>query len=79
MSRTWAPKPPLAMLVEQAGGRASDGSARILDLRLSDIQQTVPLVFGAVSLVDTVVDYVTGVSGDSTHFPLFENRSLLRN
>ena len=70
---------PLAMLVEQAGGSASDGGGRILDLELASLKQTVPLIFGASKLVDTVVDYVSGVSADSTHFPLFGNRSLLRN
>ena len=70
---------PLAMLMEQAGGTASDGSARILDLELSSLQQTVPLIFGVSNLVETVIDYVSGASAGNTHFPLFENRSLLRN
>lgn len=70
---------PLAMLVEQAGGSASDGGGRILDLALSNLRQTVPIVFGASNLVETVVDYVSGVSADNTHFPLFGHRSLLRN
>jgi len=38
---------PLAYLVEQAGGNASDGKRRILDLQPESIHQRVPLVIGS--------------------------------
>jgi fructose-1,6-bisphosphatase I len=37
---------PLAMLAEQAGGLASTGRERILDIRPTDLQQHVPLIIG---------------------------------
>ena len=39
---------PLAFVVEQAGGRASTGTRRILDIRVDSIHQRVPLVIGSV-------------------------------
>jgi fructose-1,6-bisphosphatase I len=38
---------PLALVVEQAGGRASTGQKRILDLRPESPHQQVPLVIGS--------------------------------
>jgi len=38
---------PLAFVVEQAGGKASTGARRILDLRAESIHQRVPLVIGS--------------------------------
>lgn len=49
---------PLAMLAEQAGGLASTGRERILDIRPTDLQQQVPLVIGnrqEVELYEKVV------------------------
>jgi fructose-1,6-bisphosphatase I len=38
---------PIAFLIEQAGGRATDGTRDILDLVPTDLHQNTPLVFGA--------------------------------
>ncbi len=38
---------PMAMLVEQAGGRASDGKQRLLDLEPSSLHQRVPVFLGS--------------------------------
>jgi fructose-1,6-bisphosphatase I len=38
---------PLAFVVEQAGGRASSGTARMLDIQADTIHQRVPLVIGS--------------------------------
>jgi fructose-1,6-bisphosphatase I len=38
---------PLAFLIEQAGGLATTGRERILDIRPNDLRQTVPLVIGS--------------------------------
>jgi len=38
---------PLAFIVEQAGGRASNGHQLIMDLKPTDVHQTVPLVIGS--------------------------------
>lgn len=42
---------PMAMVVEQAGGRASDGRTDILDLEPSDLHQRTPLYIGSAELV----------------------------
>jgi len=38
---------PMAFIVEQAGGRASDGQKRILDLRPAQLHQRTPLIIGS--------------------------------
>ena len=70
---------PLAMIVEQAGGRACDGTERILEKRLESLHQRVPLVFGSCDRVEEVIAYVSGQALETTHFPLFEHRGLFRN
>jgi fructose-1,6-bisphosphatase I len=39
---------PLAMVVEQAGGAASTGSARILEMQPTKLHQRVPLIIGSI-------------------------------
>ena len=70
---------PMAMLIEQAGGAASDGSQRILDMKLPSLHARVPLIFGSQDRVREVIDYISGEALNSGRFPLFVNRSLLRN
>jgi fructose-1,6-bisphosphatase I len=44
---------PLAFIIEQAGGKATDGMGnRILDIQPQDIHQRVPLYIGSAKLVD---------------------------
>ncbi|XP_058515906.1 fructose-1,6-bisphosphatase class 1-like [Ochotona princeps] len=45
---------PMAYLAEQAGGRATDGFDRILDIQPSELHQRVPLMIGSAKLVDRV-------------------------
>ncbi|MBD3842035.1 MAG: fructose-1,6-bisphosphatase [Campylobacterales bacterium] len=45
---------PMALIIELAGGRAIDGSTRILDLKLDSLHQTSPIYFGSVSEVNRV-------------------------
>jgi len=49
---------PLAFLVEQAGGRASDGKQRILDLQPTSIHQRVPLAIGSSEDVRLYEDFM---------------------
>ena len=44
---------PLAFVVEQAGGAATDGIRRILDIHPSELHQRIPLYVGSKSDVDT--------------------------
>lgn len=43
---------PLAFIVEQAGGKATDGYNRILDLDIKDLHQRTPLFIGSADMVD---------------------------
>lgn len=43
---------PLAMIVEQAGGMATDGSSRILDLKPTELHQRCPLYIGSKGMVE---------------------------
>ena len=43
---------PMALIAEQAGGRASTGSERILDIVPESIHQRIPLVIGSSNMVD---------------------------
>ena len=45
---------PLAFIVEQAGGKASDGFTRIMDLQPSSLHQRTPLVIGSSDMVSKV-------------------------
>jgi len=43
---------PLAMIVEQAGGSASTGNRRILDIQPTDLHERVPLIIGSTEDVE---------------------------
>lgn len=67
---------PIALLVEQAGGGATDGRRRILDLQPRALHQHVPLVFGSAREVERVrACYEHGPAG---RHPLFGERTLFR-
>ncbi len=70
---------PLAFVIEQAGGMASDGNQRILESRLLSLHDRIPLIFGSNDRVRSVIDYLSGEALENTRFPLFGNRGLLRN
>lgn len=46
---------PMAMLVEQAGGKAVSGTQRILDIQPTDIHQRTSVVLGSTTEVDAVL------------------------
>ena len=48
---------PMAMLVEQAGGAASTGRERILDVQPHKLHQRVPVILGSRAEVERVADY----------------------
>lgn len=48
---------PMAFLAEQAGGAASDGHRRILDIQPEGIHQRTPLIMGSKSEVDRVMQF----------------------
>jgi fructose-1,6-bisphosphatase I len=70
---------PLAMLVEQAGGGATDGVERILGKTPSDLHQRMPFVFGSSAMVDLVGAYHTDPAYAQDSSPLFRQRGLFQS
>ncbi len=72
---------PAALLIEQAGGAASTGRERILDVVPSHIHQRIGLIMGSRREVERLVDYHGAHDrGEPAVFeaPLFNARSLFR-
>jgi len=73
---------PLAMLVEQAGGAASTGKQRILELAPVSLHERVPVILGSKSEVERIEQYhrehEQGLDQPYTS-PLFNTRSLFMN
>ncbi len=65
---------PVAMLVEQAGGLATDGKDRILDQTPAELHARTPLVFGSRDKVSRVIAYHD--LPDNEISPLFGKRGL---
>ena len=72
---------PISLLVEQAGGRASTGRQRLLDLAPKTLHERVPLILGSRSEVDRIERYhrehASGLDRPYSS-PLFNERSMLR-
>ncbi len=49
---------PLAFIVENAGGKATDGQTRILDVQPTDIHQRIPLFIGSTHEVDLATRFL---------------------
>ncbi len=49
---------PIAFIAEQAGGMASDGTNRILDIKPTSIHQKVPYYVGTVDMVRKVEEFI---------------------
>ena len=49
---------PLAFIIEQAGGKASDGQRRILELTPTSLHQRTPLFIGSATMVATVEEFM---------------------
>lgn len=69
---------PIAMLMEQAGGGATDTARRVLEIEPETLHQRVPLVFGAAEEVSRIARYHTDPDGMAERSPLFGHRSLFR-
>jgi fructose-1,6-bisphosphatase I/sedoheptulose-1,7-bisphosphatase len=70
---------PMAMLVEQAGGAASTGRVRILDVSPTQIHQRIPIVIGSKNEVDHIERYHSAFDkGTDEPFPLFNERTFYR-
>lgn len=73
---------PMAMLIEQAGGAASTGRGRILDVAPEALHQRVPVILGSREEVERLEryhhEYDTGADRPYAS-PLFAERSLFRD
>lgn len=67
---------PMAMLVEQAGGAATDGSDRILSQSAPDLHARTPFIFGTSEMVERVSAY--NDLPDDEVSALFGKRGLFR-
>jgi len=70
---------PIAFLIEQAGGAATTGTQRILDILPVNIHERVPMIFGSKHEVKLVEQYYAEINPFHERPQLFKNRTLLRN
>jgi len=49
---------PLAFIVEQAGGKATDGQKRILDIEPTELHQRTQIVIGSENMVNKVEEFI---------------------
>lgn len=67
---------PISMVVEQAGGLASTGRERILDVVPSDWHQRIPLIFGSYEEVEYLEQLHRDLPARDYDSPLFHSRGL---
>lgn len=69
---------PAAFIVEQAGGRASTGLQRVLDIAPESLDQNVALMFGAADEIERLETYHREHNEREYDAPLFGARGLFR-
>lgn len=69
---------PLSWIVEQAGGRATTGRDRVLDVVPASLHQKTPLICGSRDEVDRVIRISSGQEFKGDRSPLFGRRGLFR-
>ncbi len=70
---------PVAFLCEQAGGLATDGVNRVLDIEPASLHQRTPFVFGSRGKVERVRRYLLDPATTHERSPLFARRGLFRD
>ena len=73
---------PMGFVVEQAGGKASTGRQRIMDIEPEQIHQRVPVILGSKNEVDRLVHYHEEYDAGTDkpyESPLFNERGLYRS
>jgi fructose-1,6-bisphosphatase I len=70
---------PIALLIEQAGGIATDGFSRTLDLIPGDLHEHVPLIFGSTDKVARVMELYAESVPQAGQRPLFAVRGLFKS
>ncbi|MFT3732471.1 MAG: class 1 fructose-bisphosphatase [Hyphomicrobium sp.] len=69
---------PLSWIMEQAGGRATTGRDRVLDVVPAALHQKTPLICGSRDEVDRVMRIYSGQEFKGDRSPLFGRRGLFR-
>lgn len=69
---------PIAYLVEQAAGAATDTITRILEIEPESLHQRIPVVFGSTREVARIARYHVEPSAIGERAPLFSRRGLFR-
>ena len=67
---------PISMLIEQAGGMASTGHKRLMELKPESLHQRVGFVFGSADEVARIEQYHNEEPQDTYQSPLFGKRGL---
>ena len=70
---------PIAFLVEQAGGAATTGLQRVMEVEPQKIHERVPMIFGSKHEVELIEKYYAGLNPSHERPQLFRNRTLLRD
>lgn len=60
---------PLAFIIEQAGGKATDGRKRILEIQPTDLHERTPIFIGNKEMVEKVEEFLQ-MDGNNEDFPL---------
>ena len=77
---------PIGFVIEQAGGGASSGRGRVLEIEPKDIHQRVPFLFGAREEIDRIERYhadpdlnTHDTAEEELDLPFFAARGLFRS
>jgi fructose-1,6-bisphosphatase I len=49
---------PMAFIVEQAGGKASDGFDRIMEIQPTELHERVPFFCGSIKMVEKAEEFM---------------------
>ncbi|MGH3614230.1 MAG: class 1 fructose-bisphosphatase [Pseudonocardia sp.] len=69
---------PVSYIIEQAGGLASTGRERVLDVLPDDLHQRIPFIFGASEEVERIESYHGENQESENDSPLYGARGLFR-
>jgi fructose-1,6-bisphosphatase I len=69
---------PIAFLVEQAGGAATDGQQRLLDIEPANIHERAPMIFGSRREIARIERYFDASDTHAERSQLFNKRGLFR-
>jgi fructose-1,6-bisphosphatase I/sedoheptulose-1,7-bisphosphatase len=70
---------PISLIIEQAGGMASTGRSRLLEVKPQAMNQRIGFVFGSSDEVKIIEAYHEHEYGDEFDAPLFGSRGLFRD